>query len=133
MQKSRLNSRKKTNLKAILLGICLALILHLVLSLPAAAIINVMKNPLSAVGIAGITTHLLCGIITAFAICKYKAEGAVISCFFSSLLFFVIALPVGMLTTDGSIPLHSLINNALYVAECTAFAPLFKWIKNKRH
>ena len=132
MQKIRLNSKKRTNLKAILLGLCLTLILHLVLSLPGAAVINTVKKPLAAVGIVGIIIHLICGVITAFALCKYKPDGAIISSLFSSLLFFALSLPIGIFAGDGGVPLRSAINSGFYVAECTICAAIFKLLSNKK-
>lgn len=132
MQKVKFRSKKRTNLKAIFLGVCLTIILHLILSLPGAAIMNTLKNPLAAVGIVGIITHLICGIITAFVLCKYKHDGAIISCLISSLLFFAISVPVGIFSGDGGVPLRSVINSGFYVVECTVGAAIFKLLSNKK-
>ena len=131
MHRSIFASRKRTNLFAILLGLCLSMILHLILSLPGAMIMNAVKDPNAAVGIVGITTHLLCGAITTFAICKYKSEGAVFTCLIFSLGFFVLALAIGLIK-DGNITLTSIINSAIYSAECTLFAVIFKRLGKKR-
>lgn len=131
MHRSIFASRKRTNLFAILLGLCLSMILHLVLSLPGAMIMNMVKNPNAAVGIVGITTHLLCGAITAFAVCKYKADGAVFCCLICSLGFFALALAVGLIK-EGSVTLTSIINSAIYSIECTLFAAIFKRLGKRR-
>ena len=131
MRKSGYGSRKRTNLFAILLGLCLSMILHFVLSLPGALIMNAVKNPSAAVGIVGALTHLACGIITAFAICRYKAEGALFCCLVYSLAFFLLALGGGIFT-DGKISLTAVINSAIYTAVSVLFAAVFKWAKRKR-
>lgn len=132
MQKSIFRSKKRTNLKAILLGLCLSIILHAILSLPGAAVLNVMKNPTAAVGIVGIATHLIAGIITAFAVCRYKAEGSVFTCFAFSVSFFALALVCSLLTQGGDLSPVGIINSAIYTVECTLFAVILKWLRGKR-
>lgn len=132
MQKSKFKSKKRTNLSAILLGICFTLVLHLVLALPGAAITNAMKNPTNAIGIVGIVTHLISGIITGLAVCKYKPDGAIFSCFVCSILFLILTLFVGIISGNGEIPIKSVINSIIYVTECTLVAVVFKWMKSKK-
>lgn len=132
MHKSKFKSGKRTNLKAILLGLCLSMILHAILSLPGAIVLNAMKNPTAATGIVGIIIHVASGILTSFAVCRYKGQTAVFTCLVFSLSFFVLALAVGVIAGDGGITLESVINSLIYVLECTLFAVIFKRLKEKK-
>ena len=123
MSRSRTHAtKKKTNGRAMLFGVCLTVIMLFAMSMLGAVIAARMENPTSIIGIASTASLYLTAAISSFVISKYKGEGGVLPATVCAIAFSLILLVISAIVNSGHIPAITAINLGAYIIIAFIFA-----------
>ena len=125
MKRSGVRTKNKTARGALVFGIALNVAAFFICTLVSSAIILSTDNPTGNVGMGSMISFFICAAICGFAVSKYKGEGGALPAIASALLFTLVLLAIGLISTKGAIPLATVLNYAAYViisALCAFFA-----------
>ena len=124
MFKLGFRKRKRTNLSAMIFGLCFSFFSFLALALVFSLLLSTLKNPLGFIGIFAVAALLISGAASGFFTAKFKGEGAFLPISISTLVFGAIMFVCGIIVTRGMVPLITVLNLLAYCALVFAFAAL---------
>ena len=132
MKKTKKRNIQKTNASALLFGLIASTVAFFFSILICAIVANLFENPTAALGALSFFALVFAGAISGFFTSKYKGDGGVAPAALSALVFALILLIVGLVMTEGHLPLVTVINLLLYAVSATTFAILGKK-REKKH
>ena len=118
--------------KAIIFGVVINLCSFFLFSFVVALIISAFRNPLALMGIGAFVSLSMTGALSGFFTSEYKGERGVIYALLCSVIFAVIILIAGLISSGGKLGSPSLFNLASYIVFTLVFAMLQKKKKRRR-
>lgn len=132
MKHNGLRRKSKTNTSVFIFGILFSTAIFFLLALAASFVLNKVKNPLGASGIASIIILLMSGAISGFAISKYSGKKSVLPSVFCAVIFALLLLCTGLIISGGKIATVTVINLLIYILFSLIFALLASKEKKRR-
>ena len=126
MKNHRINKKHRTCARALFFGLIFSVSAFFIISLISAVIISRSENPTAHHALGAVSTFFATAAISAFATVKYKGEGGTSPAMLSALACVLVALIIGVIVTNGQLPLVNIVNLVCYLGISFVFAFLAK-------
>ena len=115
MKTSLRHTKSRGPLGSIGLGLIISVMLYLLFSLTAAAVVGTLENPLGSLGAASMISFFPTAFISGFLISKLTGEGGALIAGASSFIFILALFLCCTVLTHGKIPFTLVISYIAYV------------------
>ena len=126
MKNHRMNKKHRTGARALFFGIIFTISAFFIISFVCAIIISRTENPSAHLALAAVSAFFSTAAVSAFATAKYKGEGGMYPAMLSALACVLISLIIGVIVTNGKLPLINVVNLLCYLGISFIFALLAK-------
>ena len=124
--------RNKSNRNALFFGIIITTASFFGITFLTSLILSLLKNPLGASGLSSFAVLLLTGMISGFFTSKYKGEGGILLSGAIAVIFALVLLGAGLISSDGKLASITFVNLSSYVALTFVFAAMARSKKKRR-
>ncbi len=122
MKKHPFHTKTRSLSRAVLLGTGISVLSFFIVSAVLALVLSLIPNPLSAVGIAGISALVISGALSSFLTVKYKGEGGFISATISAAICIILILAVSLIAGKGAMGTRGIMNTVTYASVSLLFS-----------